>query len=162
MHFSNSDNKETAGQDPRRRAATGSALRPTASQMEEGTALAARRAALVALQALRMTTLAATVQLRRGGCSGSPTLSSQTTRARGVGQDQKMSPGPVRPLQRQTEDRTEGLNRALTTRARHSALTTLLNLKLPTTMTTAIKSSNAPHRLVPFDAEKTLHIVFIF
>lgn len=134
-------------------------MHPIASQMEEeGTALAVRRAALVALQARRMTTPAATVQLRRGGCSGSPTQSSLTMRARGVGQDRKMSPGPVRL----PEDQTGGLNRDPTTRARHGALTTPLNLKPPTTMTTAIKSSNVPHRLVPFDAEKTLHIVFIF
>lgn len=53
-------------------------------------------------------------------------------RARGVGLDQKTSPGLVHPSQRQTKDQTEDLKQAQTTRAPHAALSTALNLKAPT------------------------------
>lgn len=128
-------------------ASTGSALRQTASPTGAGTAPAARRAAPGAPPwPPTTTTRAATVQWRGDGCSGSPTRSSPTTRAKGAGRDRRTnrSPGrgPGRLPQLPREGRTERPSRPPTTKGPRGARTTAPSPRAPTTRrTTAIKRS---------------------
>lgn len=120
---------------------TGSALRPTASRTVAGTAPAVRRAAPVGppLPPM-MTTRAAIVRSRGDGCSGSPTQSSQTTRAKGVIRDLMTNRSPARLHQLPREGRTEPPKLAPTMKDPRGARTTAPSLRDPTTRrTTAIR-----------------------
>lgn len=135
--------KKTAGLDQTTMGSTGSASRPTASPTGAGTAPAARRAAPGAPHlSPMMTTRAATVQSRGGGCSGSQTRSSRTTRAKGAARGQRMSRSPARLSQLPRGGLSERLTRAPTTKGPRAARTTAPSPRAPTTRRmTVIKDS---------------------
>lgn len=123
---------------------TGSALRLTVTPTVAGTAPAARRAAPAAppRPLTTTTTPAATVRSRGDGCSGSPTRSSRTMRAKGAGRDRRTNRSPAHPHQLPREGRTEPPRWAPITRGRRGARTTAPNPRDPTTrQTTAIRRS---------------------